>query len=251
MFSEWVVLADYYRVMLSIEQTPVAADVVGLLEGLCTTRAIRRYKNEPIPEVVLRDIMFAATRAPSGSNRQPFRFIVLTDSDVAAKAKQLIASGAQKVWNNKRTTDGYDSGSGVADNSAKARMARTMQQYVDHLEDVPVLVLACLVRYREPNALEGASVYPACQNVLLAARALGYGGVLTGFHSFVEPGLRALLQIPEGTAIAASITLGKPEGRHGPVRRAPMSSLIFGDRWEVAPSWAQDPPDTATIARRF
>jgi len=237
--------------MSPIEETPVAADVVGLLEGLSTTRAIRRYKNEPIPEVALRDIMFAATRAPSGSNRQPFRFIVLTDSDIAVQAKKLVAQGGRNVWNSKRTTDGYDSGSGVVADSPKARMARTMQQYVDNLAEVPVLVLACLVRYREPNPLEGASVYPACQNLLLAARGLGYGGVLTSFHSYVEPELRALLQIPEGTAIAASITLGKPEGNHGPVRRAPMRSLIFGDTWEVAPSWAIDPPDTAIISKRF
>ena len=63
---------------------------VSLLEGLATTRSILRYTNEPIPEDALRDIMFAATRAPSGSNRQPFRFIVLADSEIAQQAKTLI-----------------------------------------------------------------------------------------------------------------------------------------------------------------
>jgi nitroreductase len=224
-------------------------DDVSLLEGMATTRAIRRYTDEPVPEDVLRDIMFAATRAPSGSNRQPFRFIVLSDSQVAREAKALIARGAQKVWNAKRTNDGYDSGSGVLADSPKSRMARTMQDYVDNFDKVPVLVLACLVRYRDPNPMEGASVYPACQNVLLAARALGYGGVLTGFHAFVDAELRALLGIPEGTFIAASITLGRPVGQHGPVRRAPMSELVYGDTWGEAPSWAVDPPDTRHTAR--
>ena len=170
---------------MALEQ-PLATDTVGLLEGLATTRAIRRYKDEPIPDDVLRDIFFAATRAPSGSNRQPFRFIVLTDSEVAQKVKALIGIGAQKLWNHKRNNDGYDENSGTLDDSPKARMARTMQSYVDNFANVPVLVLAVMVRYREPNPLEGASVYPACQNLLLAARALGYGGVLTGFHGFVE-----------------------------------------------------------------
>jgi nitroreductase len=128
-------------------------------------------------------------------------------------------------------------------------MARTMQDYVDNFADVPVLVLACLVRYREPTPTEGASVYPACQNLLLAARALGYGGVITGFHGFVEPQLRELLGIPEGTLIAASITLGKPAGHHGPVRRVPMEQVVFTDTWGESPSWAIDPPGTEFTSR--
>lgn len=228
---------------------PTEPDDVSLLDGLATTRAIRRYADEPVPEGVLRDIMFAATRAPSGSNRQPFRFIVLTDSGVAREAKGLIARGARAVWNAKRSGDGYDSGSGARDDSPKSRMARTMQDYVDNFDKVPVLILACLVRYRDPNPMEGASVYPACQNVLLAARALGYGGVLTGFHAFVESELRDLLGIPDGTFIAASITLGRPAGRHGPVRRAPMAELVYGDTWGEAPVWAVDPPGTRHAPR--
>ncbi len=72
------------------------ADTTGLLEGICTTRAIRRYRDEPVPDAVLRDILFAATRAPSGSNRQPFRFLVLTDGPNAAAAKRLIAGAARE-----------------------------------------------------------------------------------------------------------------------------------------------------------
>lgn len=235
--------------MSTFGDRPIHRDTIGLLEGLTTTRAIRRYRNEPVPDDVLRDILFAATRAPSGSNRQPFRFLVLTDSEKAIAAKQLVANGAQKVWGHKRENDGYDSGSGSDQESPKARMARTMEDYVANFATVPVLILACLVRYREPNPLEGASVFPACQNILLAARALGYGGVLTGFHSFVEEELRALLLIPEGTLIAASITVGKPVGRHGPVRRVPMNELVYGDEWGTAPSWALDPPGTTFTSR--
>ena len=219
-------------------------DSVGLLEGLCSTRAIRRYRNEPIPDHALRDIMFAATRAPSGSNRQPFRFIVLSDSDVARQAKQLIATSAQTVWNAKRERDGYSEGSGSDPNSPKARMADVMEQYVKNFANVPVLVLACLVRYRDPHPDEGASIFPACQNILLAARALGYGGALTGFHGFVEKELCELLHIPDGVHVSACITLGKPQGNHGPVRRRPINELVFGDRWEESPSWAIDPPGT-------
>jgi nitroreductase len=123
-------------------------------------------------------------------------------------------------------------------------MARTMQRYVDEFDRVPVLVLACLVRYRAPFAGEGASVYPACQNLLLAARALGYGGVMTGFQALVEAELRDLLAIPDDVVLAATITLGRPEGRHGPVRRRPLAGVVFEDTWGRPASFAVDPPGT-------
>ncbi len=151
----------------ALEDSSLHPDTVGLLEGICSTRAIRRYRHEPVPEHVLRDVLFAATRAPSGSNRQPFRFLVLTDGPKAAQAKTIIAVGARRAWGVERTADGYHRGSGVDSNSAKASMARTMDDYVEHLDDVPVLILPCLIRYREPNPTEGASIYPACQNLLL------------------------------------------------------------------------------------
>ena len=63
---------------------------------------------------------------------------------------------------------------------------------LDNFDHVPVLILPCLVRYRAPTPMEGASVYPAVQNLLLAARALGYGGVITGFHGAVDAALKEL-----------------------------------------------------------
>lgn len=221
------------------------ADDVGLIEGIITTRAIRRYRDEPVPAAALRAMMFAATRGPSGSNRQPFRFLVLQHGDRALAAKRLIGEQARKFWAAKREADGYDRGSGTADDSPKARMAKTMQRYVDDFDRVPVLVLPCMVRYRAANPVEGASVYPACQNLLLAARALGYGGVMTGFHVPVESVLRGLLDIPPDVFIAATITLGVPEGAHGPVRRRPLGELVFEGRWGESPPWAVDPPGTA------
>ena len=108
-----------------LEATGLPPDTVGLLEGLTTTRAIRRYRDEPIPPEALRAILFAATRAPSGSNRQPFRFLVLTDGPNARAAKKLIGDGARRTWAAKREADRYDTGSGAAQDSAKARLAQS------------------------------------------------------------------------------------------------------------------------------
>jgi nitroreductase len=221
-----------------------AADRVGLLEGLTTTRAIRRYQDKPVTEEQLRTILFAATRAPSGSNRQPYRFLVLTDGPQAGQAKRLIALSAAAIWQDKRRQDNYDSGSGLRPHSPKARMAATMQRYVETFEMAPVLILPCLTRYRAATSFEGASIYPACQNILLAARAVGLGGVLTGFHFAVESELRELLHVPDNVFVAATITLGWPEGRHGPVRRRPVAELVYQEAWGQAPDWAIDPPGT-------
>jgi len=214
--------------------------MVDLLEGLATTRAIRRFRPDPIPDDDLAQIFFAATRAPSGTNRQPFRLLVLRDGPRATQAKALLGEGFRAGWSSKQTEGDYTS----AGNSRRARSNRALQHMVEHFEDIPVVVLPCLVRYRRATPTEGASVYPACQNLLLAARALGYGGVITMWHSAVEPQLRELLSIPEGVAICATIPLGKPVGRHGPVRRRPVRELVYDDGWESPAPWAVDPPGT-------
>ncbi len=218
--------------------------VVEFMSALTSTRAIRRYQDEGVPDDVLAALMFAATRAPSGSNRQPFRFLALRDSEVAVAVKTLIGTAARAAWAHKRSADGYDQGSGARDHSPKARMAASMQHYVDNFERVPLLVLPLLIRDRKPYAFEGASIYPACQNLLLAARAYGYGGVLTGWQFAVERQLHELLEIPDNVFLAGTITIGRPVGSHGPVRRRPLHELVFEDRWDCAPEWAVDPPGT-------
>jgi nitroreductase len=218
--------------------------MVELLEGIASTRAIRRYTRDPIPEEDLATILWHATRAPSGSNRQPFRFVVLRDGPAAREAKALLGRSFREMWQVKVAHDRYDEGSGADDSSPKARMARTMQHFVDHFEEAPVVVLPCLVRYRDPTPTEGASIYPACQNLLLAARALGYGGVMTTWHQLVEDELRGVLGIPDGVFMAATIPLGTPAGHHGPVRRRPIGELVYDDRWDGPAAWATDPDGT-------
>jgi nitroreductase len=223
-----------------------ASEIETVLTTLATTRAIRRYTSDPIPEADLQAMLFAATRAPSGSNRQGFRFVVLTDSPRSVRAKQLLGGVARAMWADKRAADGYDSGSGVRPDSPKARMAATMAHYVDHFDESPCVVLACLERHRAPTVSEGASVYPAVQNLLIAARALGYGGVITMWQAGVEEQLRELLGIPAAVGLHCTVSLGRPAGGgHGPVRRRPMSEVVFGDTWGDAPSWATDPKGTS------
>jgi nitroreductase len=203
---------------------------ITLLDGLATTRAIRRYTDDPIPGGDLAAILWHAGRAPSGSNRQPFRFLVLRDGDRARSAKALLGDAFRAGWHAKREADGY----------RPSRFADSMQRYVDRFEQIPVVVLVCLERYRAPSPYEGASVYPACQNLLLAARALGYGGALTMWHLAVEAELRTLLDIPDAVALSACITLGVPEGRHGAVKRKPLGDVVFDDVWGAPADWISE-----------
>ena len=215
-----------------------------LLEGLATTRAIRRFRPDPIPDDDLATILWHATRAPTGSNRQPVRYLVLRDGPKAVEAKALLGRSFRESWDQKVAADGYDRGSGLDPASPKGRQAAAMQRFVERFEEIPVVVLPCLHAYRTPDATIGGSVYPACQNLLLAARALGYGGVLTMWHLLVEVELRSLLGIPDDVLLAACIPLGRPEGGHGPVRRRPLADVVFDDAWDRPAPWAVDPPGT-------
>jgi nitroreductase len=213
---------------------------IDVLEALATTRAIRRYRDVPVPEADLAAILWHAARAPSGSNRQAFRFIVLRDEPETAAARALLGRAFRESWNRKRGAGGFATGSGTVPGSPKARAAAAMQHFVDHLERTPVIVLVGLERYRTADPYEGASVYPACQNLLLAARALGYGGALTMWHRPVETELRDLLGIPASVALSACITLGVPAGRHGPLRRRPLGELVHDGRWGRQATWIDD-----------
>ena len=212
-----------------------------------TTRAIRRYRAEPIPDADLSRILFAASRAPSGSNRQPFRFIVLRDGPAATRARSLLGTTFRSMWAQKAETDRYGQGSGTDPDSPKARMAAAMEHFVQHAEETPVFIVACLRLRHGGHLVEGASIFPACQNLLLAARELGYGGVLTTWHLPAVTELAEILGLPDDVAIPAVIPLGRPQGRHGPVRRRPLPELVFDDAWGHEAAWLAEPPGTPHI----
>ena len=225
-----------------VSETP--ATLPDLLTGLATTRAIRRLSLDPIPDDDLSTMLWHATRAPSGTNRQPVRYVVLRDDERGRAAKDVLGRGFRDGWKAKSASAGYEEGSALDPTSRKGRQRAAMEYFVEHFEQFPVVVLVCLVRYREANPYEGSSVYPACQNLLLAARALGYGGVMTGWHGPVEAELREVLGIPDGVAIHATIPLGRPLGHHGPVRRRPLDEVVFDGAWGEPAGWATDPPGT-------
>ena len=202
-------------------------------EAMQTARAIRRYRDEPVDDAVLRRCIEAATWAPSGGNSQPWRFVVVRDNDPVRK---VLGETYRRAWAEGKAGYGVTGEEAPDDPSPRARMGRTMQHFVDHFHEVPVYVLFCLKRrgVRQPALAEGGSIYPAMQNFALAARAEGLGTVVTTFFLGAERELRALIGIPDDWHLAGLLPIGWPVGHHGPVRRRSVEQVTYVDHWDTA-----------------
>jgi len=197
-----------------------------------TQRAMRRLKPDPVPPEYIEKIIWAATRAPSGGNRQPWRFLVITDPDKRAE----IARHYSEAWG-AYTASGYGGTAGKQlspeDADSNERVLRSSQYLADHLDEVPVHILVCTFSNPSVNAgiASGSSIYPAVQNLMLAARALGLGTALTTIHRQRQDEIRELLGIPDTVETAALIPVGWPMGRFGEGRRLPTSHVTYYDTW--------------------
>ncbi|MEO8696944.1 MAG: nitroreductase family protein [Acidimicrobiales bacterium] len=199
-----------------------------LLEAMRTCRAIRRFRPDPIPDAALRSCLQAAVFAPSGSNQQKWRICVLR----SAAARQLLGATYKNGWTEYANLMNLDKPD-PNDNSRRARFTRSMFELVENFDRVPAYVLFCAERTPFMEELyTGASIYPAMQNFILAARSHGLGTVVTTWYRHCEPELRELVGVPDGWVIAALLPVGYPKGAHGPVRRRPVEEMVCIDHWD-------------------
>ncbi len=190
-----------------------------------TQRAMRRLHSDPIPDAELWKILDAATKAPNGGNRQPWNFVVVRDAEVKTK----IAGWYLEAWN--KMYGGALKDAMLADVNM-AKTFRSADYLANHMADVPVLVLATIKKDMVAiGPTLGASIYPAVQNLMLAARALGLGTALTTLHKMHEDDVKALLGIPDDVETMALIPIGRPKGEFGPVRRLPAEKVVYWDGW--------------------
>ncbi|MBL7495450.1 nitroreductase family protein [Frankia sp. CNm7] len=206
------------------------APSMDLYEAMRTARSLRRFRPDPVPDEVLARCLEAATWAPSGSNRQGWRFVVLRSPEVRAVLGPAFRAGWDWVCNE---IYGYEPRPADDDTSKAARITRTMLHLVENFENVPVYVLFC----HEPTGfvgdfLEAGSIFPAVQNFLLAARVEGLGTVPSTWFTFGEEKLRAVVGIPDTWKIASLVAVGWPQGHHGPVRRKPVGKVTALDTWD-------------------
>lgn len=210
---------------------------VDLFEALMTTRAMRRFSDEPVSDEVIERCLAAAVQAPSGGNIQPYQFLVVTDpdrrsalGDIYLRAWERYAPAVAAV------TPPFK------DDDAAARHARNVKasdELARAIGRVPVLVLVLMPRISMVVSDDAgdmdvgptyASVYPAVQNFVLACRAHGLGTVLTTVYRIHEDEVRAVCEIPDRFEVVALLPVGHPTGRWGVAPRRPAPSLTS---WET------------------
>lgn len=195
---------------------------------MSTALTIRRYSPRPVDDALLLRCLEAATWAASGGNQQPWRFVVLR----SPQTRRVLAAGAQRSAQTIMDVYGLRPPP-PDDTSPRARNDRALFAFMAGAADVPAAVLFCVQEQPEtPPLMLGASIFPAMQNFLLAARAEGLGAAVTGWHVPVERQLCELIGIPAGWRLAALVVAGWPAGHHKPVRRRPVGEVTALDAWD-------------------
>jgi nitroreductase len=203
-----------------------------LSEAIETQRAIRQFTSEPVPDEMVRTVLEAAIRAPSGGNRQPWHFVVIRDREI----KRQLGLWYLDSW-----------GKAIKPESKHLQPYRSGDKLGRGMPDIPVLILVCTEREAPGSAMgsttRGSSIYPAVQNMMLAARGLGLGTVLTTMHTRYEAEVKQLLGIPDEYDTVALIPLGYPDTSKGERfsrgKRKPLSEVTSQDGWGAAWAGAQ------------
>jgi nitroreductase len=206
-----------------------APDAASLFEIVRTTRAMRRLKPDPVPDELIRQILEAGACAPNGGNTQRWRFMVVKDAAIKRKVQGLYKRAFDEVVGPRYLASAPPPG---VSKEAYVRQHAAVEYLTDHFHEAPVWIVACLEEgTATPTRWSGASIYPAVQNMLLAARALGLGATLTTRHLLFEKESEAALGLPPGVHSYAIIPIGYPMGKFGPVGRGPLSDIVYEDRW--------------------
>ena len=197
-----------------------------LAEAIYNCRAMRRLKADPVPEEHLIELIAAANQAPSGSNSQRARWVVVRDAEQKHKLadlnRQFAAPYIQPQLDNPA-------------NDAQARLLSAVVWQMDHMHEIPALIVACFDYLEKVEGLgvyrSAGSVWPGVQNLLLTARALGLGAAPTTLALRDQDAVRRALNLPDTFAALCMIPVGYPLGNFGPVTRRPVEEIMRFDRW--------------------
>ena len=195
-----------------------------LFEAIATTRAMRRLDaSRDVSDEDVLTIVEAATKAATGGNSQPVRWMVVRDAD----ARSRLGAIYRDCWQSVR---GFYASQEQTPTSA--RMLGSADHLGEHMGDAPVLILPC--SKGQPGQAE-SSVFPGVQNLFLAARALGLGTTLTTVHRLQEDQVREVLGIPADVNTWALIPVGYPTGKWGEAKRRPVREVTYWDTWRNPP----------------
>jgi nitroreductase len=202
-----------------------------VLEALHSTPARRYLATEPIGDDVIRALLDAAVRGPSGGNTQRWAWIVVRDPQTKARIAEFYREGWDKAYGSRREQilAGTDGGMSAASFNAADHLAA-------NLEHAPVWIFPVLLgAAKSSNPRLGSSIYGAVQNLMLAARAHGIGTTLTTLYMAHEAEVRELLGLPDDALTMALIPLGYPSrGRWAQPKRRPLDEVIFQERYSAS-----------------
>jgi nitroreductase len=201
-----------------------------LFEAIYTTRAMRRLKPDPVPRDVIMRVIEAATLGPSGGNRQPWIFLVVT----ASATRQFVAERYKRAWDTYYLTPQKRAVIESRPDSPEGKSLKSADYLANHLAEAPVLVFPCVKRYtddwRKGEPMHG-SIYPAVQNLCLAARGYGLGTSITGLHHLFADEVDGMLGVPPTYANEILVPMGYPKGRWGRPARKAAADVTFFERW--------------------
>ncbi len=201
-------------------------------EVMFTQRAIRYWVEEPVSRELIERVIEAASKAPSGSNHQPWMFVVADRDPV----KTRLAAALRDYYEEGPLKTLVESSQKTEDSSQRLMMSGA-ENFFTNLRTAPAIIIPCLYKLSSPTSemntlIAGSSIYLAVQNMLLAARALGLGTLMTTSHSLIEEVIRDVCKIPDDAQPAALIPIGFPAVKFGPTKRKPVRDIIAWNQWK-------------------
>ena len=223
-----------------------------VFDAIFTARATRVYHPKALPDDILAKILRAATFASSSGNTQPWDFVVVSDDGHKRRLKTLLSAAFAQVDETRaqareQLIDG--AGRPVTGNAA-----------VENVDRVAAIVMVFWnpdrgIRFRGqyeenadgtlregrvlPGAGRGTSLFPACQNMILAAQALGVQSLFTTFFGLIERDVKALLHVPPRMFLEAAVFLGYGDEQLGRPRRRALAEVVHMNDWGAP--WAGPP----------
>ena len=195
---------------------------------------MRHLKRDPVEPEKLRLILEAAGKAPSGGNSQPWEFIIITDPNLKKKLRELTVRGFE-IYANSNLRIPRDAV------SAFLQPSNPVAWMAQQTDKTPILILVCLNAKRARRLTDEwawleeqanwASIFPAVQNLLLAARALGLGTAVSLFPLFLMADLKRLFDLPDFVKPGLLIYVGYPTSRFSESKRLPIESFIHTNTW--------------------
>lgn len=222
---------------------PGALDQMSLRDAIYGLRATRIFRDEPVPDAVLDEVLEASTMACSSGNTQPWEFVVVTDRDLKRRI-QIEMKDAFSVIDQERAQTEEQ----LTDSSGRSVTGRAA---VEHLDQCPVIVVVCwnpdrgirmkgeyeenpdgtLRETREIPGGRGISIFQACQNMMLAARAHGLSSLFTSFFFLKQKEIKEILGIPPRIFMECAIFLGYADEKLGNPKRLPVPQVSHKNTW--------------------